>query len=144
MLQAQGFIPEINSLEKILKSSEKIEPKLIGYDETPSVMINQADDGPESSCDNLDPCVHREVGNSPPVCITRISKTLVSSSGVAEEQLKPSMAFDGHDSPTDASSSGTYHENLLLEGYCYTSNNFLMQSGLFRSVVQKTGHITSV
>lgn len=150
MLQAQGFIPEVNSLEEILRSSSKKEPELIGYDETPSVMIDQADDGfgtvngPESSGVDLDPRVHREVDNSQPVRITRISKTLISSSGAAEEQLKPGMAFDGHDnSPADLQSSGRYR-SIFLEGYYYVSNYFLMQSGLFRSVGQNNGQITSV
>lgn len=123
MLQAQGLIPEVNSLEEILKSSRKMEPKLIGYDETPSVMIDQADNGfgtikgLESSGADLDPFVHSEVGNAHPARITRISKMLVSSSGAAQEQLDPSLAFDGHDSPTDVqSSSGTATDNCSWRG----------------------------
>ncbi|XP_022134940.1 dicer-like protein 4 isoform X2 [Momordica charantia] len=110
-LKAQGLIPEVNSLEEILKSSRKMEPKLIGYDETPSVTMDQADNGfgtikgLESSGADLDPFVHSEVGNAHPARITRISKMLVSSSGAAQEQLDPSLAFDGHDSPTDVQSS---------------------------------------
>lgn len=86
-----------------------MEPKLIGYDETPSVMIDQVDNGlrtsnvPEFSSENSDPRMHYEVDNSHPVRITRISKMLVSSSRTAGEQLK--LAFEGHDSPTDLQSS---------------------------------------
>ncbi|KAE8653040.1 hypothetical protein Csa_019548 [Cucumis sativus] len=108
-LKAKGFIPEVNSLEEILKSSKKMEPKLIGYDETPSITIDQVDNGHrtlnvlEFSSEHSDPRMHCVVDNSEPVRITRISKMLVSSSRTAGEQLKP--AFEGHDSPTDLQSS---------------------------------------
>ncbi|XP_022929800.1 dicer-like protein 4 [Cucurbita moschata] len=98
-LKEKGFIPKVNSLEEILRSSSKMEPKLIGYDEAPLDTINL---GPEFSGADIDPC--REVGNSHSVRITRISGTPVSSSGAAED-LKPSMAFGGHDSSTDLQSS---------------------------------------
>ena len=124
LLQEKGFIPKVNSLEEILRSSSKMEPKLIGYDEVPLDTINL---GPEFSGADLDPC--REVGNSHSVCITRISETPVSSSGAAED-LKPSMAFGGHDSSTDLQSSSGW----FLKGYYYVSSYFLMHSGLFRSV----------
>lgn len=97
-LKAQGFIPEVNSLEEILKTSRKMEPKLIGYDETPSVTIDQIDNGlgtingPEFSSADIGPRMHREVDNSHPVCITQIGRTPVSSSGASGERLKPSMA----------------------------------------------------
>ena len=38
-MQAQGYAPKSKSLEEVLKSSCKEEAKLIGYDETPIVVI---------------------------------------------------------------------------------------------------------
>lgn len=85
-----------------------MEPKLIGYDETPSVTIDQIDNGlgtingPEFSSADIGPRMHREVDNSHPVCITQIGRTPVSSSGASGERLKPSMA---------QSSSGRYRDS---------------------------------
>lgn len=38
-LQAQGNIPKTKSLEEVLKSSNEMEAKLIGYDETPIDVV---------------------------------------------------------------------------------------------------------
>ncbi|XP_038879795.1 dicer-like protein 4 isoform X2 [Benincasa hispida] len=124
-LKAKGFLPEVNSLEEILKSSSRMEPKLIGYDETPFGMVDQVDNGletingPEFSNADLNPRVHREVDNSHPVHITRISRTPVSSSVAAGEQLKPSMALEGHDSPADLQSSSGWSGKTTARSRLY-------------------------
>lgn len=128
-----------------------MKPKLIGYDETPSVTMDRIDDGLEFSGADLDPRVHREVGDSRPFRITRMSETLASSSGAAGEQLKPSIPLEGHDSSTDlqslsSSSSSSSSSSGRHRGsyYCYALNSFVMHGGLFRSVGENNGKISSV
>lgn len=39
-MQSRGYLPKVKSLEEVLGSCKKMEPKLIGFDETPVEVIS--------------------------------------------------------------------------------------------------------
>ena len=108
-LQAQGNIPKSKSLEEILKSSCKMEAKLIGYDETPIDVVASDVVGfekltvQEPSSSNINSKVRSisEVSNSNSPSIKRVRQ---HSSSV---KMDPSDSSDNHSSDSNSETRGT-------------------------------------
>lgn len=115
-LQAQGNIPKSKSLEEILKSSCKMEAKLIGYDETPIDVVASDVVGfkklvQEPSSSNINSKVHSisEVSNSNSSCIKRVRQP---SSSLGAVKMDPSDSSDNHSSDSNSETRGT------VDAYC--------------------------
>lgn len=111
-LQAQGNIPKSKSLEEILKSSCKMEAKLIGYDETPIDVVASDVVGfekltvQEPSSSNINSKVRSisEVSNSNSSCIKRVRQ---HSSSLGAVKMDPNDSSDNHSSDSNSETRGT-------------------------------------
>ncbi|KAJ1382389.1 Ribonuclease III domain [Sesbania bispinosa] len=106
-VQAQGWKPKSKTLEDVLKSTFKMEPKLIGYDETPIDVTDTNTIGQAmvngNLCSKSDPEIRpiREVVGMCSPCVKPVDQHLQSS-----PKGKLSETFENHDCSSDSSRTG--------------------------------------
>jgi len=113
--QAQGLKLRTKTLEDVLKSTYKREPKLIGFDETPidvtytttieQVMIN----GDLCSNSNPEICPIRDVSDASFSCVIRVAQRLQSSS-----KGKLSETVQNRDCGSDLARTGNIKTVVVL------------------------------
>lgn len=102
--QAQGCILKSRSLEKVLKSSDKMEAKLIGYDETPIDLENVSVEESFGCNSYSEPRSTGEAFNG-----SSISKSIrrLCPSPPALVRRDLGQTIDNHVTDTDSETSGT-------------------------------------
>ncbi|KAJ1385905.1 Ribonuclease III domain [Sesbania bispinosa] len=126
-LKAQGWKPKSKTLEDVLKSTFKMEPELIGYDETPIDVTDTNTIGQAMVNGNLysksDPEIRpiREVVGMCSPCVKPVDQHLQSS-----PKGKLSETFENHDCSSDSSRTGTARSRLyeLCAAYCWKPPTF--------------------
>lgn len=128
-VQAEGYTFKNKSLEEVMKSSCKLEAKLIGYDETPIVLIPPDATGSEIpnvkeyfGC-SFDPKVHStsQVFNG---SLSSKSIRRLCPSTLGSEITSPGESIQNHASDTDSLTSGIIIYILFAE-YMYGALNHI-------------------
>jgi hypothetical protein len=114
-VQAQGLKLRTKTLEDVLKSTYKTEPKLIGFDETPidvkdtttieQVMVN----GDLCNKSNAEICPIRDVSDASSSCVIRVAHLLQSSS-----KGKLSETVQNRDCGSDLARTGNIKTVVVL------------------------------
>ncbi|XP_045827560.1 dicer-like protein 4 isoform X3 [Trifolium pratense] len=126
-LKAQGLKLKSKTLEDVLKSTFKTEPKLIGYDETPIDVTDTTTIGQEmvngDLCNNSYPEIFRirEVSDASSSCVKSVAQRFQSS---PKEKL--SETSRNRDFGIDSSKTGNARSRLyeLCAAYCWKSPSF--------------------
>jgi endoribonuclease Dicer len=111
-VQAQGLKLKSKTLEDVLKTTFKAEPKLIGYDETPIDVTDTTTIGQEmvngDLCDNSNPEIFRirEVSDAQSSCVKSVAQWLQSS---PKEKLGETSR--NRDCGSDSSKTGNIKKN---------------------------------
>lgn len=95
-VQAQGYISKSKSMEDVLKSSDKMEARLVGYDETPVDVSTPDAIGIEKSM--VQQSFGREVEPQSSPCATPVIKRLCE--GVRGTAETPSCDLDSQTTGT--------------------------------------------
>ncbi|TKY54740.1 Dicer protein 4 [Spatholobus suberectus] len=126
-LKAQGWKARSKTLEEVLESTSKMEPKLIGYDETPidvtdtntagHIVVNA--DLYNMSNPEIRPIQERDEICSP--CVKPVGQRLPSSA-----KGKLSQIFENRDRGGDSSGTGTARSRLyeFCAAYCWKPPSF--------------------
>ncbi|KAK7329981.1 hypothetical protein VNO77_24164 [Canavalia gladiata] len=126
-LKAQGWKPKSKTLKEVLESTTKMDPKLIGYDETPidvtdtnsvwQIMVNAG------TCNKSNPEIRpiQEVVDICSPCVRPVAQWFQSS---AKEKL--SQTFENHHCTGDSSRAGTARSRLyeFCAAYCWKPPSF--------------------
>ncbi|WJX95975.1 endoribonuclease Dicer [Trifolium repens] len=126
-LKAQGLKLKSKTLEDVLKTTVKAEPKLIGYDETPIDVTDTTTIGQEmvngDLCDNSNPEIFRirEVSDAQSSCVKPVAQRLQSS---PKEKLGETSR--NRDCGSDSSKTGNARSRLyeLCAAYCWKPPSF--------------------
>ncbi|KAK7265138.1 hypothetical protein RJT34_32754 [Clitoria ternatea] len=112
-LKAQDLKPKSKTLEEVLESTSKMEPKLIGYDETPIDVTNTFNHT------TVDPQVRliREVVDIRPPCVKPVGQQLQSS-----PKGKLSQITKNHSSDSSRTARSQLYE--LCASYCWKPPSF--------------------
>ncbi|CAK7338282.1 unnamed protein product [Dovyalis caffra] len=138
-LKDQGLIPRTNSLEEVLRNSQKMEAKLIGYDETPIDLIATNFPGVESLKiqEPLDSSCGSEVRDSCSPCVKAVnarSPSLLDFTGRQPSETTSDLRCDKNVHITVVPRIGKFswtvfelrresHEMLLpMESHSYVTN----------------------
>ncbi|GAU11988.1 hypothetical protein TSUD_196120 [Trifolium subterraneum] len=130
-LKAQGLKLKSKTLEDVLKSTFKTEPKLIGFDETPIDVTDITTIGQEmvngDLCNNSNPEIFRicEVSDASSSCVKPVAQRLQSSP--KEKLSETSRIRDfGSDSSSDSSKTGNARSRLyeLCAAYYWKPPSF--------------------
>ncbi|KAG4942949.1 hypothetical protein JHK84_047034 [Glycine max] len=123
--KAQGWKAKSKTLEEVLESTSKMEPKLIGYDETPidvtdtnkHIVVNA--DPYNKSNPEIRPMQETDEICSP--CVKPFGQRLQSSA-----KGKLSQIFENRDCSSDLSGTGTARSRLyeLCASYCWKPPSF--------------------
>jgi endoribonuclease Dicer len=124
-VQAKGYKPKSKTLEEVLKSSRKMEAKLIGYDETPIDVNTPEAIGFEKSTvqpssGDFEPQIFRltKVSDNNISCITpAIKKQFGALRG------QPSRTIENHSCDPDSQTTGIV---IVVAGYQVRSNCFIL------------------
>lgn len=106
-VQAKGYTPKSKPLEEVLKSSCKMEARLIGFDETPIDVVPD-EYGFESCGNNVDSdiCSDSDVSDISSPSIIPVNRW--SSLAFKEVRRQPSETISDPSGDTDSQTSGIY------------------------------------